>query len=124
MKGIKFISNPLSYNPETTFVAHLSDINSKDQLFKELSYKLQFPAYFGNNWDALSDCLRDFNWIDQEGIVLVHDEVPKLDETTLNIYIQTLAEAVQDWKEGEDHYLEIVFSEKAESIVKKYLEKA
>jgi hypothetical protein len=50
--------------------------------------------------------------------------MPKLDETSFNIYIQTLAEAVQDWKEGEDHYLEIVFSEKAESIVKKYLEKA
>jgi len=124
MKGIKFINNPLSHNPETTFVAHLSDINSKDQLFKELSYKLRFPEYFGDNWDALSDCLRDFNWIDQEGIVLVHDEVPKLDETTLDIYIQTLVEAVQDWKEGENHYLEIVFSEKDEGIVKKYLEKA
>lgn len=122
MKGVKFVDNPLSYNPRDTFVAHLSDINDKDQLFKELSYGLKFPEYFGNNWCALSDCLRDFNWIDQEGIVLVHDEVPKLDEITFNRYIQTLAEAVQDWKEGEEHYLEIVFSEKVENFVKRYLE--
>jgi RNAse (barnase) inhibitor barstar len=123
MKGIRFIHNPLSYKPEATFIVHLSHINSKDQLFTELNDKLMLPEYFGFNWDALSDCLRDFHWIEQKGIVLIHDDVPKIDESTLYTYLKILDKAAQDWKEGEEHYFEIVFSEKAESLVNRYLEK-
>ena len=121
MKEVIFINNPQFYNPDSSFVAHITCINSKAELFKVLSIKLMLPDYFGFNWDALSECLRDFHWITNQGIVLVHDELPTLDEATLHTYIQVLIDAVKDWKEGEEHYFEIVFPKNVEFQISRYL---
>ena len=77
-----------------------------------------FPDYFGLNWDALSECLRDFHWITEKGIVLVHDELPAIDEASLQTYLNIIIDAVNDWKEGEEHYLEIVFPKNAEYLLR------
>ncbi|MFR9164902.1 MAG: barstar family protein [Dysgonomonas sp.] len=34
---------------------------------------MRFPNYFGFNWNALLDCLRDFDWIEEKYIILIHD---------------------------------------------------
>jgi hypothetical protein len=34
--------------------------------------------------------------------------------------MNVLIDSALDWKEGEDHYLEIVFSEKTESLISEY----
>lgn len=39
-------------------------------LFDALSAALQFPSYFGMNWDALDECLRDMEWLPAKGYVL------------------------------------------------------
>jgi RNAse (barnase) inhibitor barstar len=114
------MNNPQSYNPDATFVAHLSKIGDKGELFRQLNSVLELPDYFGYNWDALSDCLRDFHWIEQQRIVLVHDACPELNEQEFTTYLKILFEAVQDWKEGDDHYIEIVFPEQTKDLVQQY----
>lgn len=54
----------MSFNiEESYFLASIkSNIHSVDELMEELKFKLNFPDYFGSNWDALSDCLTDFFW--------------------------------------------------------------
>jgi hypothetical protein len=40
-------------------------------LFDEWSAALQFPRYFGENWDALNDCLADLQWLPGDAYVLL-----------------------------------------------------
>ncbi|MGC8780904.1 MAG: barstar family protein [Anaerolineae bacterium] len=37
-------------------------IRSKAAFLDACAEALAFPAYFGRNWDALADCLRDLSW--------------------------------------------------------------
>ena len=44
----------------------------KQSLLRTLATSLEFPDYFGMNWDALVDCLQDFTWSPLDrGLVLV-----------------------------------------------------
>ncbi|CAN5175156.1 hypothetical protein BH10PLA2_BH10PLA2_15960 [soil metagenome] len=38
--------------------------------FDEVAAALQFPHYFGENWDALHDCLADLSWLGAPSVVL------------------------------------------------------
>ncbi len=44
--------------------------HSKDSLFDELTAALQLPLYFGRNWDALLDLLREQAGLYGEGLIL------------------------------------------------------
>jgi len=109
MDKIEFLEKPELYFSSIEFIAKISKVESEDELFISLSKSLHFPSYFKNNWNALFDCLRDFQWIEKKGIVLIHTEFPSLDKEVLNIYINILVESVQDWKDGENHYLKVIF---------------
>ncbi|KAG0172355.1 hypothetical protein DFQ28_009855, partial [Apophysomyces sp. BC1034] len=37
-----------------------SSATTKDKILDIIARSLNFPAYFGKNWDALYDCLTDF----------------------------------------------------------------
>jgi hypothetical protein len=80
-----------------------------EKLFVVLVQVLRLPSYFGFNWNALSDCLRDFHWIPEREIVLVHRDVPALPLAELTTYLAVLAEACQSWQPGEEHVLRVIF---------------
>jgi hypothetical protein len=69
MKEFRLVENPQLCNPDDAFVAHLSNVHNKEELLRQLFIKLRFPDYFGFNWDALYDCLRDFDWLEQENCI-------------------------------------------------------
>lgn len=39
------------------------NISTKEDLFNKFSKTLQFPSYFGKNWDAFNECFWDMEWI-------------------------------------------------------------
>jgi RNAse (barnase) inhibitor barstar len=93
-----------------------------DKLLDEVAKSLNFPAYFGENWNALFDCLRDFNWIEEERICLIHKEVPSIEIEDLKVYLEILRDAVNDWKDGEDHEFFVLFPASSEGRVRSLLQ--
>ncbi len=46
---------------------------SEESLFECFRTELDFPTYFGNNWDAFIDCVSDLSWLDSDQICIVID---------------------------------------------------
>ncbi|MEU4777736.1 barstar family protein [Micromonospora sp. NPDC023633] len=75
-------------------------MSDADHAFYEISDALLFPSYFGWNWAALSECLRDLNWLPADGYLIVVDNAPRLlsggagDRHTL---FQILSQTVHYW---------------------------
>ena len=117
MEKIEFLKDPATYSSNVEFVVYISQVEGKHELLDKLSTALCFPDYFGYNWDALLDCLRDFSWVKKKGVILVHTKIPVLSDMELQTYIKILVDATRDWKEEEDHYLKVIFPEEARSLI-------
>jgi RNAse (barnase) inhibitor barstar len=105
-------------DPGVDLVARVpAGIAAREALFDLLQRELSFPAYFGGNWDALADCLRDLSWVEERRVVVVHEDLPALDEGTLGTYLDVLSDCARDWKPGEQHEFVVVFPATARDTV-------
>jgi hypothetical protein len=96
------------------FLARINpEIEVTDQLICSLCYLLWFPGYFGFNWDALYECLRDFEWMRWRKIIIIHEVLPQLPRKDLEIYLEILHDSVGTWRSDprymNEHELEVVF---------------
>ncbi len=51
---------------------------SRERLFHEFAAALQFPYYFGENWDAFEECVGDLSWLGGSGLLLFITNADKL----------------------------------------------
>lgn len=69
--------------------------------FKEIGAALQFPYYFGENWDALDECITDLSWLDGEAYLLMVNQANLLlqDATPkdFQILMEVLSDAHETW---------------------------
>lgn len=73
-----------------------SGIKTRAVLFEELARRLMFPDYFGANWDALWDCIRDLSWLPAGPVVLRHRDLPLADDLDdLKKYLSILRDTVE-----------------------------
>lgn len=80
-----------------------------EDLFQVLYERAYLPGYFGFNWSALSDCLRDLGWSKQRVLTIVHEDVPQLPLVERRTYLDVLAECIKSWGPDGGHALRVVF---------------
>ena len=77
-------------------------VHSKQDLMEALSGALELPDYFGGNWDALEEVLRDLGWLEAKGhVVLVEsgEELWKRDPELTGMLVRSWIEAAGGWAE-------------------------
>lgn len=83
------------------FRVDLSGARNIPGFIRAMKRDLDFPAWFGDNLDALNDCLTDFSWHPAAGYVITLDGLAGLSATPTSFaaFNQVLASAVEAWKE-------------------------
>ena len=97
-------------------------ISDRQTLFNVLARDLDFPQYFGYNWDALYDLLCDLSWISQRRVVIIHEGLPfQLADKELRTYLELLIDAVKSWGPKENHELAVIFPLNTQERVREIL---
>jgi len=55
-------------------------VSDKATLLTTFATALHFPSYYGHNWDAFEECLRDLSWErveDAKGILIIYNDVDR-----------------------------------------------
>ena len=118
--GFVFVDDPASFRDADARIARVPvGVRSKRALLSVLAQELEFPAYFGFNWDALDDCLRDLHWLPEtpRRIVLLHAALPLRSPSHRRIYLNVLRHAISAWGPGEAHELLAVFPRSADQCL-------
>jgi len=77
---------------------------AKSDLLQAMSESLRFPSYFGHNWDALEECLRDLSWFQSGAIAIVFREADRVLESSpkeFETLIAILGDVAHAWTSSE-----------------------
>ena len=80
----------------------LAPVRDKAALFERVATALEFPDWFGHNWDALADCLGDLSWLPADGflILLEHcDGFSTRHSGDFSTALQVFAAAAEAWRD-------------------------
>jgi RNAse (barnase) inhibitor barstar len=80
----------------------LKKVTDKTSLLKKIAHELDFPDYFGMNWDALSDCLTDMSWKPAAGYVLLFSNIQSFRRSApkdMEIIREIFDSSTQYWKQ-------------------------
>ena len=91
--------------PPVQIVEIRASIATEADLFDSLAAALSFPDYFGRNWDAVDELLRDLGWLDiSAGIVLVIGSAERLWTTNAQLagqLVEIWLTAAEEWRVNE-----------------------
>ncbi len=115
MGGFTSGAMPAEIDWDRDLVVHVpAGIGRKQPLFRVLRAGLQLPGYFGENWDALDECLRDLWWLPEgQRVWLIHSDMPfSATSASRQVYLSILRDAVATWQAESDGRLRVHFPER------------
>ena len=84
------------------FRVDLSGVETKAGLLAALARDMAFPDWFGQNWDALADCLGDLSWRPAEGYLVMLEHCDLLHARAEDDHLKALAlfaAAAKEWRD-------------------------
>lgn len=100
--GIEALLAAAEANNFIVYRADLRAARTRDQLLKIVGEGLELPAWYGANYDALMDCVCDFNWIPSPGYVIILENCHNINTVSppeFNMLIDVFAVAANSWRE-------------------------
>jgi hypothetical protein len=89
-------------NRFTCWRIDLAKIEDKSGALTALARAMDFPDWFGGNWDALQDCLGDLSWRASPGYVVVLEHSQGLAtraRADFKVLLEVFDAAAQGWRE-------------------------
>ena len=80
----------------------LHGCEDKEAVLGRFAQALDFPDWFGGNWDALADCLNDLSWLPAPGHVLLLDhshDWKQADPVGFDVLLEIGNEVATRWAE-------------------------
>lgn len=69
----------------------------KPALMRSFAAALEFPDWFGGNWDALEDCLTDLSWVPAAGYLVLIEGAGTLAGDDFAVLREILESAARFW---------------------------
>ena len=77
----------------------LGNNTDKESILRIFSESLKFPRYYGNNWDALYDSLKDLEWLNGSNVLIVLSNIHQSKELKFHkVLIEILNETKIYWR--------------------------
>jgi len=74
-------------------------LTDQQDLLIALGCALNFPDYYGENWDALEECLRDMSWRNGPTSLLI-EHAEAIPEPVLTTLLDIFSQAARYWAEA------------------------
>jgi RNAse (barnase) inhibitor barstar len=71
-------------------------LGDKHALLRAFGQALDFPVYYGANWDALEECLSDLSW-HSGPICLLIDHAESIPESLMKTLLEIFSYAAEHW---------------------------
>jgi len=88
----------------------LAGAAGKEALMERIASALEFPQWFGGNWDALEDCLADLSWSKARGHVLLIEDAEELPADERGILTDILASAAASWAQAKRPFFAVLLN--------------
>ncbi|HTJ96218.1 MAG TPA: barstar family protein [Rhodocyclaceae bacterium] len=96
------IVNAAKSNEQALYRIDLRGARNREEMLQLIGTALEFPEWYGNNFDGLMDCLCDMGWQPAPGYVVVLENshnIYNIAYNDFNLLIDVFAEAAVKWRE-------------------------
>ncbi len=79
-------------------IGHAHD---KEDFLGDVSRAMRFPEWFGGNWDALADCLKDLSWMPAKGWAVILEKSKHFcggHGAEFKVAMQVMSDAAEYWR--------------------------